>query len=358
MQKSGRVDTIFVDYTKAFDRVSHTVIVKKLEAKSLSLQATRSVMSIITKKEYIINLSDGSTSSVSQGSHIGSTAFIIVSDDLPGRIPPFAETFQYADDVMITAKICHSVEHRGADMMQFQSVIDSLPEWSTENQLKINMATTKVIQFEKRVAERDTTDLYTIEDAKIANEDTVKYLGITPDRKLNFITHANNTESKSTRFVNAAARLSKHLHNENLNKILYRIYTDPVVTYAASSWYTSYANLQDKIERGQRRMTRYALRVPYRTDAQGYMNYDLRCCTLNIPTVRQRIIYLSAVFLTKIIQRKARTKLHTKIIEARNDKIGRRLAALRPIFNLTTSGIEKKSTRKTFRYRKYSRIND
>lgn len=103
----------------------------------------------------------------------------------------------------------------------FQNVIDCLYAWSTENKLNINLTKTKVVQFEKRTAHRDTEELYRIRGDDISNTETIKFLGITFDRKLNFSIQANNIENRTLKLVNATARLAKYVNNRKLNAILY-----------------------------------------------------------------------------------------------------------------------------------------
>lgn len=201
---------------------------------------------------------------------------------------------------------------------------------------------TKTIQFEKRDAGRDIGELYTINNVAIENVESIKYLGVYFDRKLNFSIHANDVESRTMKLVNAAARLANYMEHRKLNATLYEIYTDPI-NYAASSCYTNYKNLRTKVERGHHRMTRCALRIPYRTDIPGYMTYDRRCIRLNKPTVTQRNTYLIAIMLSKIILGKADCSLRSRIMETRDTSTNRRAAAEHPIFNLVHSRIDKSS---------------
>lgn len=251
--------------------------------------------------------------------------------------------YQYADDVMIATKIRHHRIHTGEDMAKFQLAIDAVSKWADENMLKINYTKTKVIQFEKRDADRDSEELYLINDHPIENVETLKYLGIIFDRKLNFAMQANCVESRAMKSVNAAARLSNYMQHRSLNTTLYNIYVDPIVHYAATSWYTNYQNLRIKVEYGHHRTTRCALGVPYRTDVPGYLTYEERCKKLNIPTVVQRSTYLTAIMVSKIITKKIECGLRQRIVESMEEGTSRRRAANNPRFNLYQSRIDKTS---------------
>lgn len=74
----ARIDAVFVDYAKAFDRVSHAEIVRKLAAAGASLNSVKLIMKLVMGRRYYLKLDGEATdihiepkSAVPQGSHIG-----------------------------------------------------------------------------------------------------------------------------------------------------------------------------------------------------------------------------------------------------------------------------------------------
>lgn len=77
MEKRQQVDAIYIDFTKAFDRVPHSLAVNKLDRMGLPQWLTRWVSSYLTERSAYVRL-DGLksdpfeiTSGVPQGSHLG-----------------------------------------------------------------------------------------------------------------------------------------------------------------------------------------------------------------------------------------------------------------------------------------------
>lgn len=89
------MDAVFVDFSKAFDRISHAVVVQKLARKAFTFKSTKAIMSLMMDKTYEISIGEEqkvhihTRSSVPQGSHIGLVAFTIVNDDLSTVVPDY-----------------------------------------------------------------------------------------------------------------------------------------------------------------------------------------------------------------------------------------------------------------------------
>lgn len=86
IHKDNRIDVIYFDLAKAFDRVSHTILAGKLSRLALPFKFYKTIMSFITNRPYFLK-ADGiayhemnftTKSSVAQGSHIGPLLFIVM----------------------------------------------------------------------------------------------------------------------------------------------------------------------------------------------------------------------------------------------------------------------------------------
>lgn len=111
MKSNNQVDVVFFDMSKAFDRVDHKIIAKKLAKLATPPSIYLSLMNFVVYREYILKV-DGTTtghviqarSGVPQGSHIGPRDYLITTDDVTRIVSPcFASA--YADDLKIALKI-------------------------------------------------------------------------------------------------------------------------------------------------------------------------------------------------------------------------------------------------------------
>lgn len=313
MSSKSRVDAIFIDFEKAFDKVSHATIVKKLAQKGAPMQVLRTIMQLVIGRKYTLKIRGLETdltiqpmSSVPQGSHIGPVLFIIVVDDLESSIPSHTRMIQYADDVLLLQTITV-----GSDKELMQESINRTLAWADVNKLKINTGKTKAVMFTKGAL--DWGFQYKLGEQQIETVDNQVYLGVNFDRKLNFNQHVQELGAKSIRMANVAARLSKYIGHRALNITLFKIYNDPTVNYAAHVWNRERVVTVRTLEAGHRRSTRNALGTPFRPHIPGYIDYHQRCARLGIPTLQQRRCQQAAVMGMKMLRNETKTLLSQEL---------------------------------------------
>ena len=104
-----QVDVLYFDYSKAFDRVDHTVITKKLDFLGLSKNLTTLISSYFSKSSLFLHYNGCKSSSflqhsdVPQGSVVRSLFFISHINDLKSKLQ--VPDLFYADDLKIYHRI-------------------------------------------------------------------------------------------------------------------------------------------------------------------------------------------------------------------------------------------------------------
>lgn len=298
MKSHQRVDALFVDFTKAFDRIPHTTIAKKLALIGTPLITTITIMRFITGRHYSLRETPNDiikpTSSVPQGSNIGPLIFIIACNDLSNHLQDDTCLLQYADDVLIFRAI-----KDGADEDKFQVDIDLLSEWSNSNGFAINLSKTSIVKFSK--AEPDLLTSYQIEGINIEELQLVRYLGILLDTRLTFTQHKHDVAQRATTAAHAAARLAKYIGHRKIILKLYVTYVEPILIYATSSWRKWTAVESNALSKPHHIVTRYALGSSFRPNQPNYIAYNDRCTLLNVATFQDRQLRLSAQFFYKIM---------------------------------------------------------
>lgn len=135
-----------MDLAKAFDRVDHGILLRKLSAFPLdqclivllpSYLCERKQQVVINgeRSEYIIP-----TSSVPQGSVLSPLLFALFINDLPPLI--IANILLFADDLKIYPEI-----RSHADSLTLQSDINTIVQWCNENGLSININKCSTMTF-------------------------------------------------------------------------------------------------------------------------------------------------------------------------------------------------------------------
>ena len=142
---------LLIDFSKAFDMVEHTILLRKLEHYGIRGLALRWMTSYLQNRSQFVSLS-GENSSIKhmqygepQGSILGPLLFIIYINDLP-NIFNRAKFILYADDANIIingANIADIVQ-------QLNALCNILPNWVISNSLALNLKKTKYMLFSRQ----------------------------------------------------------------------------------------------------------------------------------------------------------------------------------------------------------------
>lgn len=143
-----KVHSIYTDFSKAFDRVNHTVLIAKLNNYGVEGTALEWLHSYLADRFLQVRV-DGylseeyvATSGVPQGSHLGPLLFNIFINDIVNNIQ--SECLLYADDLKIYRTISND-----SDIRLLQKDIDMLSTWCTNNKLDLNAKKCAAVSYSR-----------------------------------------------------------------------------------------------------------------------------------------------------------------------------------------------------------------
>jgi exonuclease III len=213
------VGVVFLDYAKAFDSISHSLLCQKLISKfGFSADDAAFLFSYLSgRTQYVIcnetrSRINGIRYGVPQGSVLGPLLFLLFLDDIQDlNFCTDTSVFLFADDTVIV-----SFADTPADLIgKLNSELMRIHDYCVSNQLFLNISKCKFMAFH-----RDASNLYSNEiklngvDIEVVKE--YRYLGFVIDNELKFATQLNNTVNKIKSCNYAIARARKFISSEYL----------------------------------------------------------------------------------------------------------------------------------------------
>lgn len=233
---------LFLDMSKAFDSVSHKILLKKLFDYGIrgvaldwfeSYLCNRQQCTEITRIENNVKVTSRSNyktveAGVPQGSILGPLLFIIYINDLPDTVK--RECILFADDCTLVFQNKNS-ENLQADV---HSTLYNTIDWLNKNNLKININKTKAIQFHTYKGKKLNLNLEYNQN-KIDIVKSTTFLGLILDEHCNWKEHIDHVCKKVNRFVYALNRI-KRVTSINIALQSYHGYVASVLRYGIIIW--------------------------------------------------------------------------------------------------------------------------
>lgn len=253
LNNQKQIDLIFMDFSKAFDTVSHVKLLRKLENVLGDTVIVNWIKDYLSNRMQYVEFNNNTSaitpvsSGVPQGSVLAPILFLIFINDLPSRVPVNIKLF--ADDCVVYSVI-NSIE----DNITLQNALSMVCDWCKENQMLRNPKKCSLLTISRK---RNISDyLYNINNDPLARVTEHKYLGVTLTADYRWESHINNITSTALKHL-FMLRLRLRQAPPQVKLLTYPTYVRSVLEYANIVWAPFTKELINKLERIQRKAVRF-----------------------------------------------------------------------------------------------------
>lgn len=292
LDKQGQIDIIYLDFEKAFDRVSHQKLLLKLQAVLKNSTLIAWIEAYLSDRQQSVFFQGASSSAASvqsgipQGSVLGPLFFLVFINDILHDIPVNIKLF--ADDCIIYQEIKSSNDHA-----LLQVALSKIESWCSTWQMKINEKKTVAMRITRK--KQPLTFSYSTNGQHLSFVESYKYLGviITSDLKWNdHVTYIQKKAMCKLGFLRRSLRQSTH----EVKLIAYKTFVRPILEYASVVWdpYTQ-GNIK-KLENVQRKSVRFIFNSYSRNSSPSMLLDRANLETLQERRRKERLKYMHLIY--------------------------------------------------------------
>lgn len=300
---------LFIDFSKAFDTLSHEKIIESLERSGIRGECIKWFKNYLSCRSYSVKIENECsdivpvTVGVPQGSKLGPILYILYTNDMLKMLKN-STGYAYADDTAII------VEHKSIKSATqiMQKELNAINRWCHDSGLIINANKTKIMHFRARhMPQSDISITYhetdcihktninntPINDACKTNIEivnTYKYLGLHLDIHFKWKTHIEALQNK----LRSTAYALYHLSNCSPTNILRQVYFslgESYLRHGITAWGT--ATFCRDLQGTQNRLIKLLYKNNQQTTTLQNQNINNIYKELNIMNVKN--IYKSTI---------------------------------------------------------------
>ena len=200
------VRSCLIDFSKAFDRIDHNILLNKLQLLNVPPILLNWCANFLQNRQQRVLLQSSISSwkpvsaGVPQGTKLGPLFFLVMVNDLRSTLP----LYKYVDDCTVFDIFLSSTPESSV----LQSELDKITEWTRSNNMKVNVSKTKEfsISFTKSNA---TVDELIVDRQPIELVQTSKLLGVHVSADLKWSPHIDYICAKASKRLYALRTLRR-----------------------------------------------------------------------------------------------------------------------------------------------------
>ena len=233
--KNG-VDTIYLDFAKAFDKVDFLTLLKKLEKIGIGGKIGRWIYSFLYERQQIVVVNGARSqptkvlSGVPQGSVLGPILFLIMITDIDTDIKD-SVVRSFADDTRVSKSI--ATINNGTLL---QNDLNLIYDWADRNKMKFNSNKFELLRYRiKGNNIQDCTSYTTDSGEQIEEKNLVKDLGVLISNDCSFSKHIDKV-AKSMRNMSSWILRTFETRDKLTLLTVWKTLVLPIHDYCSQLW--------------------------------------------------------------------------------------------------------------------------
>ena len=295
MQDGLQTDVCVLDFSKAFDKVGHQLLVEKLKWYGIQGNVNHWIADFLKNRTQSVVIEGVSSSKVPvisgvpQGSVLGPCLFLYYINDIAEQLT--STTRLFADDTMI-----YMAGKGENDAKLLQADLNKLTDWEDKWMMQFHPDKCEVISITCKKNPIITN--YTLHGHQLQHVNSVKYLGLTVSNDLRWDKHVDQVVAKANNTLSFLRR-NLNIHNPKVKAHAYKSLVRPLLEYCCSVWdphtdhLTKNLRWSNVVQQGL--LPGFTLNKYRRTDSVTAMLE-----TLSRPTLSERRLHARLSMLFKI----------------------------------------------------------
>ena len=285
---------IFLDQSKAFDRISHEGLKRKLKSFGIQGSLYNLLCSYLGERMIRVVLNGSSskwqkvTAGVPQGSILGPLMFLLYINDIVNDLE--SDIYLYADDVVLTLNLNRS--NTEEQFEQLNRDMQRLSNWASKWMMSFNPTKTKFMVISNN--HQENYPVVTMNGINLERVHTFPQSGLHLNDQMSWSDHIDKHISKASKKIGLIWKLSSSVPRFAVENI-YTAYIRPQLEYANIVYANCTREQSARLESVQRRAAIACTRAYNRTSTKRLLE------EVGWPTLENRRNYFSLLQLYKMI---------------------------------------------------------
>lgn len=234
IDNNNQIDLIFLDFSKAFDKVTHSKLIFKLRKYDIPEILVSWIAEYLRNREQFVDIGGHHsaclpvTSGVPQVSVLGPLLFLLYVNDIVDVVKPNVQIRLYADDCVLFKEVT-----RDSDQYDLNDSLARIFLWCTHWEMTLNVERSVFLP----ISRKKTTLYYNymLGSSPLKEVTNYKYLGVTICNNLSWNLHVQNISSSAFRKLYFLKYKLKHAP-ASVKLLAYYYLIRPKLEYACIAW--------------------------------------------------------------------------------------------------------------------------